>query len=581
MSTVLQRLLPEQKDQIMEHLDEIEERRFISRCKDEEWIGVRSKEFTFVTRLMQQIIYEKLDDDSRFEKHQEIAKILEGILNDLLDKNPQLATQQKLMIQIARHYDLGDEPLRAAHYYYKSAQSTFYTGAMKETTGLCELALEKIRSLPKGVSDNDKLHAEIIGLKLGASEIWWRGNPGSENKWPESEILVEEAEESAIRTGDQSLIARIKYLKGKILLTTYSLDSSIQVLEEALKMTRDCKDWLTESFIMGQLGSFVLGNRTSNTYLTFDSGLELLYNAYNLFENHVKSELNQNLFEDLNTYLYGLQGRIGIGEFDRGNFGETRKWIDKSITGLRKPKKPELSRSLSFLGQLYTAIGQFESAEDTLSEAISVINIDESSILRGYNMALLGKLYMEWCHIAQAEKPLLEGLKETEDIWQVDIVPVIRNYYTELLMHSGYKGYNLDKAEQCLKITVKEVKTTKFYRSLIVALSLWGKLALIQEDIDSALKHSTEAVNYLEKMGTMPLVRMEEIFFNHYSILKAAGNSQDEAKPYLERAHYILQQKANSLENEDYKRTFLERVPLSQEIISSIKNENDKMDVFI
>jgi hypothetical protein len=72
-------------------------------------------------------------------------------------------------------------------------------------------------------------------------------------------------------------------------------------------------------------------------------------------------------------------------------------------------------------------------------------------------------------------------------------------------------------------------------------------------DIISAVEYSTEAVNYLEKIGTIPLMRSEEIFFNHYRILKAARDSQDEAKRYLDLAHKILQHKANSLENESYK----------------------------
>jgi hypothetical protein len=62
---------------------------------------------------------------------------------------------------------------------------------------------------------------------------------------------------------------------------------------------------------------------------------------------------------------------------------------------------------------------------------------------------------------------------------------------------------------------------------LVVALSLFGKLALKKGDITSAIKHSTEAVNYLEKMGTMALVRVEEIFFNHHSILEAADLGND------------------------------------------------------
>jgi hypothetical protein len=52
--------------------------------------------------------------------------------------------------------------------------------------------------------------------------------------------------------------------------------------------------------------------------------------------------------------------------------------------------------------------------------------------------------------------------------------------------------------------------------------------------------------------------------------LKATADSQNNAKNYLDQAYKILQQKAESLKNEEYKRTFLERVPISCAILAAV-----------
>lgn len=120
----------------------------------------------------------------------------------------------------------------------------------------------------------------------------------------------------------------------------------------------------------------------------------------------------------------------------------------------------------------------------------------------------------------------------------------------------------------------KLVEEIKFYHNRIFAFSLLGKLSLSRGDIGSAVKDSTKAVEYLQKMGTIPLIRMEEVFFNHYCILKATQEYQSQARHWLNQAHMILQHKADSLEDEEYKRTFLERVLLSREILSKCRIES-------
>jgi tetratricopeptide (TPR) repeat protein len=574
MSAVLERILSKQKHEIITRLLQIEERlRLISCCTDDESIQMRSDAYVFTLNLMQESIYNGLPPAYRRDSHCEIARVLEDILDNALTKNSQAISQRKLMIQIARHYDYGDEPLLAASYYFKSAKSTFYNGALKETSELCEAGLDKIRSLPENIIDYDKLHAEIIQLKLTASEMWWHGKPESSPIKSEEESLVEEAEAAAFRAGERSLIIRLKYLKGKIYITTYNLDGAIEALKEALQMAKEDKDSLAEFFIMAELGHRIIGSSTNNGDKTLDIGLRLQYEAYSLLKYYLKSQLKSDIMVNLDPHLYRLKMHIGVGEFDRGNFGESIKWLVENVKELREKNRiEEFSWSLNYLGQVYTAIGLFNDAENLFKEAIGLHKDEEPVAIRGYNLALLGKLYLEWGRVKDATKPLVEGWNETKLASMIAIVPLVRNHYTELLIHPDYKDNDLGLAEKQIRDTIKDSERTRFHRSKIIALWLWGKLDLMQGHIYSAAKHSTEAVHYIEEMGITPPIRLEEIFYDHYRILKAIPDRQIDAKYYLTKAYTILQNKADSLKNEEYKYSFLHLVPISRAILSAFNS---------
>ena len=416
---------------------------------DEESLKIGSDVYAFVQNHMQESIYNRLPPAYRSHIHKGIAKILDEILNDVFKKDPLMIPRQKLMIDVARHYDWGDEPLLAACYYFQAARSIFYTGALKETLVLCHKALENIRSLPGGEIENDKLRAEIIQLGLTAS--WWKGRPESGE-----EAMIEEAEVAASHyssvSQDWGLLARIKYLKGRIFVHTRNLGDATEVLKEALKIAQDARDSLAQFIIMGELGHLIVGNRGADMNMTFEFGLELQHKAYNFFvENNLKSQVQLDMVADLDVYLYRCMARIGIGEFDGGNYGEAIKWILESIKEIKKLGRTEdlslkeikklgrtedLSRALYFLGQVYTAVGLFEDAEKALHESIGLYESEEGNIyLKDNNKAFLGKLYIEWGLIAKAEKPLKEGWKAFKDAWSADMAAVINNYYAELLMH--------------------------------------------------------------------------------------------------------------------------------------------------
>jgi tetratricopeptide (TPR) repeat protein len=137
-------------------------------------------------------------------------------------------------------------------------------------------------------------------------------------------------------------------------------------------------------------------------------------------------------------------------------------------------------------------------------------------------------------------------------------------------MNPKYSEWNLKEAERLLLETVQQSEQSGSYRTLIAALSLLGQLALLQDRADAALGYSGRAMEYLEKMGmAMPALRTEEVLFNHYRVLTAAGRGP-EAQKYLEQADAVIRRKASTLRNDEERRWYLERVKINREIITAM-----------
>jgi tetratricopeptide (TPR) repeat protein len=267
-----------------------------------------------------------------------------------------------------------------------------------------------------------------------------------------------------------------------------------------------------------------------------------------------------------------MQTYLGVGEFDSSHFEEAIDLLQESANGFKYLGViDELPECLNYLAQTYFRLGLFEKAEEALVEAIEVVqDADEVHSWNGYNLALRGKLYLEWDRIEDAAAPIILGWQESQRTqlkWQTALV---RNYYAELLMNPKYQGFNLSEADLQLAITIEETQRSGYHRSAIMALSLRSLAALMDKKFEAAFTYSSQAVSYLQKMGTLPALRAEEILFNHYQVLTALGN-HSEAQHYIGQAFAILERKANTIKNKDYQFTFLERVRLNRDIRKSVR----------
>lgn len=446
MALIVYKLLDRKENKLLSQLRNIaEQHQIIHLSEEDDWKSEYTDTYVFEHALLQQAFYKKLSPHERRLYHSNIARILEHLMK------AQNKPIRKLILQIAFHYEQGKESFPASKYYYEAAQSSYLDSALYETAELCEQSLEQIKNLSEDSEEYDRLRIDVTYLLLNATWNSWYGNPEEQQKRP-YETFAREAVAAANRIGDKSFIARMKFVLGMILVHSEGVSAREKILNEALVAARDANDIVYEFFILYGLGNTIV-------YKNLDKGLKLHYQAYELYKKNFETHKDFKTVE-IKRQLCDLQSRIGISEFDRGNYGTAIKWLTRSVSAYRENKMlDDLPVYLNYLSQVSINMGMVERSEEYLLESLELMKEHKKPLpWRGYNRALLGKLYLEWNRIEEAVRPIIEGWEETKKTWNVFLVPLVMNFHIGLLMHPNYKKRNIKEAERQIEATLAEVE---------------------------------------------------------------------------------------------------------------------------
>ncbi|MCD9195074.1 hypothetical protein [Streptomyces albireticuli] len=415
----------------------------------------------------------------------------------------------------------------------------------------------------------DSLRVRTLRVLLCASELWWRDGDGEGTigvePWPTVPVhtLVAQAEAAAARTADPALRAAARHMAGQHLVVTHSLDAALTALTAAVELAREAGDAFTELEALTDLGHCTVGR-------DMKLGVGMLERAETLASRSPGSFRHPEQAELLPMTLARLTGHIGVAAFDRGAFDAAEGRLRESLRRLSPRNTPgPYAKMTNFLGQLLTAAGRFEEAESLLTEAVGrLAPRATASTHQGYNLGLLGKLYLEWDRPEQAAPPLLAGWDQLRAAPHVSLLPLLRNYLGELLMHPAYALRDVTRACELFTETVEECRRTGFQRSEIAALMLGARGAMRLGDPRSALGLSDRAVERLAETGEMPALRSEEVYLTRYEILLSAGG-QEHAGPWLDRARAVLLAKGRTIADPAARDAFYTRVPTSRSILAA------------
>lgn len=437
---------------------------------------------------------------------------------------------------------------------YQAAQEAFSQGDYTAAHASCLTLLSDLAQEPSSEA-NQRLQIAACDLLI---EIARRDT----SHHIQVETLLREAERAARRLNDAQWEARLRRHRAWLQLTTHSLPTALRSMQEAQHLARIAGDRVLEWIILAERGHYLVGEDLKR-------GLALQYEAYHLYNDQLLEFEPDSV--QLQEQFFSLLTRIGINEFDLGDFDRALDYLQRGITGMRSMgMHSDLAWALNFLAQVLIAGGRFEEAELILLEALELQEALVSDPNKSNNLALLGKLYLEWERVDEAGTPMRQGWAMAQTGSQLALISLVRNYYAELLMHPDYQLRDLTAAEEQLIANLFEIHASHFHRSAIQALSLHARLALYQTKPDLAYERSSEAVAYLERMGTLPALRSEEIFWNHALVL-SANKRNAEADSFVKRAYQIVQAKAETISEPEQRRLYLERVLLNRQLADALR----------
>ena len=444
---------------------------------------------------------------------------------------------------------------------FAAACAAHVRGDAAAAEALCLDGLAALDHEPPG-PPVDLLRVRLLGVLVLATELSWRDDRGPADEGGNAVDgrfagRVAAAERAAEASGEPAAVAVAAHLAAWRAVVTVGLTTGIGAFERARELARLAGDRSIEFAVLMDLGHVSVG-------WGVERGLALLGECGRLADG--ATGLYAPLLPLLHTRLDVLSGVAG---FDDGNFdhGEAllRRGLDKAGAA---GHTAIAEQATNFLAQLLTATGRFEEAEHELTAAVDRLSTGAAdSSQAGYDLASLGKLYLEWERPGDAEKPIRDGWALLSASWQAGLICLGRNFLCDLLLHPSYRDRDPARAAVLLAETIEECRATGYVRSEVHALTRLAEVALERGDPAGARRHCARAGEILDTTGTLPSLRTEEVALRRGVVLRQLGDDV-EAERLFRHAREVLAAKAGSLSTPVHRAAFLERVPVSREILA-------------
>ncbi|MGV9342661.1 AAA family ATPase [Streptomyces sp. NPDC003688] len=515
--------------------------------------------YDFEHRALHACVREEQHEGARLLRHSRIA--------DALGKIPRTGDELPYEVRVLIADQLrAAGPARAAESataYYTLARSAVVEDlSFSQAERYCQSALDSVRQLPEGSPEHDRRLVDAIELLLSITEVRWKGGQGSADT-PGIDTLAAEAEAAARRLDDPFLIARTTLLRGKTLLAVKGLNPSLLKLEEAVERARECGPGGNRALFVALVE---YGRQLPKRDL--EAGLRVLFEAEELYAS--APGLGDTADPVLQHARNLNEMQIGVNLFDAGRFGEALQRLERCVDRLRAERyRVELPIALNYLAQLSIALGSEERAESLLMEAM---RFEEGlgyglSGWHAYNNALVALIASRTpARAEEAVRRARDAWAETEQTWLVNLVPIVRNLYAEVLLTVGRERR---LALRLIDDTLAETAETGMDRSRIAAHCLRSRGRLLEGRPEEAAEDARLALAILEERGTMPALRTEEVFYEAHRALTAAA-AHAEAAGLLERARDEVLRKAGGIDEPEARERFLTGVPLNRALLGAI-----------
>jgi len=574
-------------------------------------IPVLGTEYVFRSNLIRDAAYDSLLSTQRALYHLRTAEYLEALSRS----DASVAQHTSYHSTLAYHYRHADQPDRELHYTMLSARQAVELHAHIEARAYYTRALDLLDHLDgkaTGPAERRWLQRQRFDILLERQRVFYltgdyaamradiakllplaRSLPGDTAALIDA-LLHQPGVGDYHRRDD---IERARPLAAEALALSRELDDRQREMEsliaitnqrlalndpewhplaeEALKLARDLNDANFEARILVGLGSIYAFSdepERSQQYLEAAASLAVTRGV-----------------EDRTVQL-SLLNLLGLeyeraGEYYRllTEYQEERLRISREIGN-----RPIESRALQACGRIQGIyLGDYQAALSTLEECRRIDHDTPDEIYPLFHVAHIkieqGDLEMATAILEQAES-IGEPVQDRARASQYLVMAMLQNSYGHREANTGHtiearRRYclALSAAEQAATLARSNSLVSRQYEMAAMCKATLSHLGLASLAADStarggctdeALAASTAANNLYQDSGFAQIVECvsEEVLYCHSLALGLAGQTEQAAR-YLKRAYDETMRKHALLPQEStYRRTYLEQIPLHQEI---------------
>ncbi len=258
---------------------------------------------------------------------------------------------------------------------------------------------------------------------------------------------------------------------------------------------------------------------------------------------------------------------LGVSSPD---FAMSRDYFEQSLA-IRQSIGDRFGQGTVFnnLAMVYWRLGLYERARDYSWQAVQIERESGASTMLTYYLESLGRVYLELGEYDQARQVLEEGFALSEGAGDRWVASVYRWGLGCVALAQG----QFDSARQLLQ-TACDLQTELGAQSELSASLAWlGAAYQALGDLDTALKHTTRAIESLRVAVNTGDHTTQDVWWLHYQALKAIADSSASAPvaadawDCLQQAYAVMLNAVASLSDDGLRRNYLNKVKINRAIV--------------
>jgi tetratricopeptide (TPR) repeat protein len=222
-----------------------------------------------------------------------------------------------------------------------------------------------------------------------------------------------------------------------------------------------------------------------------------------------------------------VMSNLGEVALDQGDFTESHRLLDKALEQSRKFGE-SFAECLALLNLVLRALylGNLDEAQDFCEEAIEVIQKNELADFKGSAYVYMGSVLEERNRLEEAADHYQQALKIAKDLGKEYLA--------------------------------------------VYPLAGLASVKLTQQDIEQALPYVEEIMAFLDK-HTLHADKDIHTYLICYRVLNSANDPKGDE--FLRTAYRLLQERAQKIDDEGLRRSFLEKIPHNRNVVSAYEEQ--------